>query len=383
MIARTARHLILFFIAILIVTNPKWSDAQSTSAAYDTIGLISNSAVWTLNFDTSLLDPQGMARAPDGPWRVADEGSGRVTPYNGDGVSFPGLSKLVVFMSENPAKIYDYPAPVGIVHNGTQDFELAPDHPAEFLVATRDGTIEGWNGDLYRDSAVLVVDNSPEAAYTGIAIAPAEYGNRLYAANFSQNRIDVFDGDYSLLLLPVHAFTDPGIPDGFAPFNIQNINDLLYVAYAAQAADPRHAASGEGTGYVAVFDMEGEIVLRLEQGPWMNAPWGIAQAPASFGEYGNHLLVGNSGSGRIATFDQKSGLFTGFLLTRGGTPITIPGLHGIGFGNDGLAGPSGTLYFTAGFRGSEPNIFGAIQPVALQTGLASDTLTGAPDSSLY
>ncbi len=374
----------LFFISMLIAASPKWSDAQSTSAAYDAINLISNSAIWTLNFDTSLLNPQGMARSPDGPWRVADEGRGRVTPYNGDGVSFPGLSPLIISIPENPGRRYDYPAPVGIVYNGTKDFELAPDHPAEFLVATRDGTIEGWNSDVYRDSAVLVVDNSADAAYTGIAIAQAEDGNRLYAVNFRQNRIDVFDGDFSLLLLPVHAFTDPGIPDGFAPFNIQNINNLLYVTFAAQAVDPRHAASGEGAGYVDVFDTEGELVMRLEQGPWMNAPWGIAQAPDRFGEFGNHLLVGNSGSGRIAAFDEESGLFAGFLPARGGTPIIIPGLHGLGFGNDGLAGPSDTLYFTAGFRNGEPNLFGAIKPAAApQTGPAPDSLTGPAGSSLY
>jgi uncharacterized protein (TIGR03118 family) len=379
-----ARHLMLFFISILIVTNPKWSDAQSSSAAYDTTGLISNSAVWTLNFDTSLLDPQGMARAPAGPWRVADEGRGRITPYNGDGVSFPGLSPLIISIPENPGRRYDYPAPVGIVYNNTKDFELAPGLPAQFLIATRDGTIEGWNSDLYRDAAVLVVDNSSDAAYTGIAIAQAEDGNRLYAANFRQNRIDVFDANFSPLLLSAHAFTDTALPEGFAPFNIQNINNSLYVTFAAQAADSRHAASGEGSGYVDVFDAEGELVMKLEQGPWMNAPWGIAQAPDRFGEYSSHLLVGNAGSGRIAAFDEESGLFTGFLSTREGTPIIIPGLHGLGFGNDGLAGPSDTLYFTSGFRGSEPNIFGAIKPeVALQTGPAPDSQSGPAASTLY
>jgi uncharacterized protein (TIGR03118 family) len=380
---RFAWHLMLFFITILIVTGPKWSDAQSPSA-YDTIGLMSNSAVWTLNFDTSLLDPQGMARTPDGPWRVADEGKGRVTPYNGDGVAFPGLSQLVVFLSANPAKIYDEPAPMGIVYNDTKDFELAPDHPAEFLVATRDGTIEGWNGDVYRNSAVLVVDNSPDAAYTGIAIAQTEGGTRLYAANFRQSRIDVFDGAFSPLLLPVHAFTDPAIPDGFSPFNIQNINNFLYVTFAAQAADPRHAAAGERSGYVTVFDAGGKLVMRFEQGPWMNAPWGVAQSPDRFGEYGSHLLVGNSGSGRIAAFDQNTGLFAGFLLTRGGAPVTVPGLHGLGFGNDGLAGDSDTLYFTAGFRNGEPNIFGAIRAVAaVQRGPVLDMATGPAASPLY
>jgi uncharacterized protein (TIGR03118 family) len=133
-----------------------------------------------------------------------------------------------------------------------------------------------------------------------------------------------------------------------------------------------------------VFDTEGELVMRLEQGHWMNAPWGIAQAPDRFGEFANHLLVGNSGSGRIAAFDEKNGLFTGFLLRRGGAPIIIPGLHGLGFGNDGLAGPSDTLYFTSGFRGSEPNIFGSIKPAATpQTEPAPDTLTGPAATSRY
>jgi uncharacterized protein (TIGR03118 family) len=374
----------LFFISLLLMTSPKWSAAQSTPAVYDTIGLISNSAVWTVNFDTSLLDPQGMARAPDGPWRVADEGKGRVTPYNGDGVSYPGLSQLIVSLTENPGRTYGNPTPVGIVYNDTKYFELAAGFPAEFLVATRDGTIEGWNSDLSRGSTVLVVDNSTDAAYTGLAIAQATEGTRLYAANFGQNRIDVFDAAFNPILPAEHAFTDPAIPDGFSPFNIQNINNSLYVTFASRAADTRYAASGEGSGLVAVFDAGGELVMRFEQGPWMNAPWGVAQAPDTFGEYGNYLLVGNSGSGRIAAFDQNTGLFAGFLLTRGREPVTVPGLHGLGFGNDGLAGRSDTLYFTAGFRDGEPNIVGAIRPAAArQTGLAPDMLSGPVVSPLY
>jgi uncharacterized protein (TIGR03118 family) len=374
---KSAQALALFLV-VFSVSNSKWSDAQSTPAAYDAIGLSSNSAVWTLNFDTSLVSPRGMARAPDGPWLVADEGRGRVTPYNGAGVSFPGLfSPLVISMTETPGRRYDYPAPVGIVYNDTKDFKLAPDTPAQFLVATRDGNIEGWNSAVYPGSSVLLVNNSADAAYTGITIAQAQDGNRLYVANFNQNRIDIFDGDFYLRLLPVHAFTDPSIPDGFAPFNIQNINNLLYVTFAAQAGDSRHAAKEEGSGYVDVFDTGGELVMRLEHGPWMNAPWGIAQAPGKFGEYSHHLLVANVGSGRIATFDRNSGLFTGFLLIRGGTPISIPNLHGLGFGNDGLAGSSDTLYFTSGSGSSEPNLFGAIIPAySPQAELPPDAAAG-------
>ena len=366
MTARTARLLLLILISIFIAVNPTWSIAQSPPAVYDVFSLISNSPAWTVNFDSSLLDPQGMARAPDGPWLVADEGTGRVTPYNGDGVSFPGLSPLIIYLPGDPGRIYEHPAPVGIVYNDTKDFELAPALPAQFLVATRDGTIEGLNSDLSRDSAVLVVDNSSGAAYTGITIAQAADGNRLYAANFHQNRIDVFDSDFNPLPLSAHAFTDPAAARELAPYNVQNINNLLYVTFAARIIDPRNAAAREGSGSVIVFDTEGELVMRFEQGPWMNAPWGIVQASDKFGDYSNHLLVGNAGSGRIATFDPNSGLFTGYLVTRRGSPITVQGLHGLGFGNDGPAGPSDTLYFTSGFQGGEPNVFGAIKQVLQQ-----------------
>jgi uncharacterized protein (TIGR03118 family) len=375
--AHVLKLLLLVFV-LSALSDPTWSDAQSPPPAYDAIGLISNSAVWTLNFDTSLVGPRGMTRAPDGPWQVADEGRGRVTPYNGAGVSFPGLtSPLSIFMADDPTRRYDYAAPVGIVYNDTKDFKLALDLPAEFLVATRDGTIEGWNSTTYADTAVLLVDNSASAAYTGIAIAHTRDGNRLYAANFHQNRIDVFDGDLSPLLLSAHAFTDAAIPAGFAPFNIQAINNLLYVTFAAEAFDSRHAAAGEGLGYVEVFDTEGEIVMRLEHGPWMNAPWGITRASERFGGYGGHLLVANAGSGRIAAFDQNSGLFTGFLLDRGGAPITISGLHGLGFGNDGPAGLSTTLYFTSGSGSSGPNFFGAIVPaITTRPELPPDAASG-------
>jgi uncharacterized protein (TIGR03118 family) len=381
---RNTRLFMLFFMLVLVVTDPQRSDAQYQPAPYEKTDLVSNGSIWTPNVDSSLVDPQGLARTHDGPWWVADEERARVTLYTGEGVSYPGLSPFVVFIPESPANIYDDPAPVGIVYNESNDFELAPDLPARFLVATRDGTIVGWSSDLYRVGAVLVVDNSPDAAYTGIAIARTREGNRLYAANFRQKRIDVFSAGFSPLLLPVHAFTDPALPGGFTPFNIQNINNLLYVTFAAPGSDSRHPVPGEGSGYVDVFDSAGELVMRIEPGPWMNAPWGIVQAPEGFGEYGGHLLVGNAGSGMIATFDGNSGLFTGFLSAQGGSPIIIPGLHGLGFGNDGLAGPSDTLYFTSGFRGSKPNIFGAIRTEFVPgTGPAPGPLTGPAASSPY
>ncbi len=381
---RNTRLLILFFMLVLVTTIPQRSDAQYQPTSYEKIDLVSNGSFWTPNVDSSLADPQGLARAHDGPWWVVDEERARITLYTGEGVSYPGLSPFVFFIPQNPGGIYSDPAPVGIVYNYSEDFELAPDIPARFLAATRDGTIVGWSSDVYRYGAVLVVDNSPEAAYTGIAIARTQEGYRLYAANFHQKRIDVFSAGFSPLLLPVHAFTDPALPEGFAPFNIQNINNLLYVTFAAPGSDMRHAAPGEGRGYVDVFDSGGELVMRLEPGPWMNAPWGIAQAPIEFGEYGGHLLVGNAGSGMIAAFDENSGLFTGFLSAQEGGPIVIPGLHGLGFGNDGLAGPSDTLYFTSGFRGSKPNIFGAIRTgFASGAGPSSGPLSGSAAFSPY
>ncbi len=94
----------------------------------------------------------------------------------------------------------------------------------------------------------------------------------------------------------------------------------------------------------------------------MNSPWGVVLAPDDFGKFSNHVLVGNFGSGRIAAFDPANGNFQGLLRGRQGTPITIDGPWGLGFGNDATAGPANTLFFAAGINDESDGLFGTLTP---------------------
>jgi uncharacterized protein (TIGR03118 family) len=246
------------------------------------------------------------------------------------------------------------------VYNGTDDFELAQGEPARFIVVTRDGTVAAWSGYADRPEAALVADNAPEAAYTGATIAAVGGENRLFAANFRQGRVEAFDGDFRPVMLEEGAFTSSLIPRGYAPFNVQAVGGRIYVAFAEPVPGGRDALSGEGLGFAAVFDTEGNLITFLEPGPWMNAPWGITSAPEGFGVHGGRVLVSNHGSGRIAAFDPVDGRFKGYITGPAGTPLEIPGLRGLGFGNDGLAGPRDVLYFTAGSPDGWFGLFGAV-----------------------
>jgi uncharacterized protein (TIGR03118 family) len=334
--------------------------AEGAGKQYGRTDLVSNVAGRMFLTDSNLADPWGMARGPEGPWWVADGGKGRVTLYTGEGVRFPALSPLAIDVPVNPGGIHDYSTPSGIVYNGTDDFELAPGEPARFIVVTRDGTVTGWSGYEDRNEAALVADNAPYAAYTGATIVAVRGKNRLFAANFRQGRVEVFDEDFSPMMLDEGAFTSPLIPRGYAPYNVQTIGDRIYVTFAAPDDDGRDALPGEGLGYAAAFDTEGTLITLLEPGPWMNAPWGIALAPEKFGDHGGRVLVANHGSGAIAAFDPGTGRFRDYLAGPAGTPLEIYGLRGLGFGNDGLAGPSDVLYFTAGSPDGRFGLFGAV-----------------------
>ncbi len=196
------------------------------------------------------------------------------------------------------------------------------------------------------------------AIYKGLAIASIGSRNLLYAANFNAGTIDVFDGHFGPATVS-GSFFDPGIPAGFAPFDIQTLQSLLFVTYAKQDEHKKDDVAGPGNGFVDVFTTEGDLVRRFASHSSLNSPWGLAIAPADFSEFSNDLLVGNFGDGRINAFDLQTGKFRGQLRQRN-TPITIDGLWALGFGNDANAGSSRTLFFTAGPDDEEHGLFGSI-----------------------
>jgi uncharacterized protein (TIGR03118 family) len=279
---------------------------------------------------------------------VVDNGTGLSTTYAPDGTP---LSLVVTIPpplgAEGPA------APTGIVRNDTADFVISEDTTsdrARFLFATEDGTISGWSPNVDVANAILVVDRSEdEAVYKGIAIASTEDGNFLYATDFHNGVVDVFDGDFNFL----GSFTDPDIPAGFAPFGIRLIDGVLFVTYAKQLPpENRDDQAGPGNGFVVTFSPDGGVLaLFAAHGP-LNSPWGLSVAPRGFAGFSRGaLLVGNFGDGRINAYDLRTAKFLGQLIDRTGQPLVIDGLWGL---TVRPVGPTGNtrggplLYFTAG-----------------------------------
>jgi len=342
--------------------------AQVSAQHYKQTNLVSDVPGLAPVTDPNLVNPWGLIASGASPWWVADNGTGVSTLYNGAGVK-QGLTVTVATALGNPNPA----TPTGIVFNGSSDFQLVPGLPttaARFIFVTEDGTISGWNPTVAPTASVLKANNAGSAVYKGATIAQAGGINFLYVANFFNGSIDVFNTNYAQVKLPAGAFTDPNLPEGFAPFNVQNIGGDVYVTFAKQDADKHDEVAGRKLGYVDAFDANGTLLQRFENGPWMNAPWGLALAPSGngFGKSSGKLLVGMFGSGQIATFDPASGEFEGLLRDRHGKPIQIDGLWALRFGNGGGAGPVTTLFFTAGIDDEAHGLFGTITPIPKKNG---------------
>src|SRR6185369_537406 len=239
--------------------------------------------------------------------------------------------------------------------------------PAAFIFVSEDGTVSGWNPNVpppAPSAAAQVGTTVAGAIYKGVAIGNNGTENLLYAANFHAGTIDVFDTDFDAKTLSGH-FTDPNLPKGYAPFNVQNIGGTLYVSYAKQDADKEDEVAGAGKGFVDRFDTNGHLLSRLFSGGVLNAPWGVAKAPSNFGRFSNDVLIGNFGDGRISAFKVDShgrGQFQGFLQGASGRPVEIDGLWALGFGNGTTAGDANSLYFTAGPDDESHGLFGKLAP---------------------
>jgi len=252
-------------------------------------------------------------------------------------------------------------APTGIAFNGTTDFQLATGKQAFYLFATEDGTISGWNPTVNATNAIIKV-NAPGSLFKGIAIGRMNARNVVYAANFSNGTVDVFDESFRTVPLNSGVFQDSLLPPGFAPFNVQNVDGSIFVTFAMQNEDKEDDIAGPGLGYVDKFTPEGALLMRLDHGRWMNAPWAVVHAPGNFGKLSQQLLVVQFGSGQIAAFDAESGKFQGMMESPDGNPVTIEGLWGLNFGNGASAGPQNMLYFAAGITGERHGLFGTLAP---------------------
>jgi uncharacterized protein (TIGR03118 family) len=356
------RAAVLCSVAIVAASMASVSAAHADDPgpnAYHVTRLVADQPGVAMHTDPHLINAWGLVAGPATPWWVADNETDVSTLYDGAGNMIP----LVVSVAG---------APTGTVFNGGPGFVVSHggfSGPSIFLFATEAGKIRGWNPGVTPPSpstkAFFVAGRAwAGAVYKGLAIATGSEGPLLYATDFHNGRVDVFNDTFQR----VHrkAFVDPNIPDSFAPFGIQALGGNIWVTYAKQDAARKDDVAVPGGGFVDEFTPAGALVARIvvagKRNAPPNAPWGLALAPSDFGVFAGDLLVGNFGNGRISAYLNRSGnwVYKGQLRHADGAPIEIDGLWAIAFGNGAAAGPTNTLYFLSGPNEEKDGLFGSI-----------------------
>jgi uncharacterized protein (TIGR03118 family) len=316
--------------------------------------------------DPSLQNAWGLALSPTSPLWVSDNNTGLATVYSiGAGGTTAKKVALTVTLPGGRASTDDGASPTGQVFNPTTGFVVtskAGSGPGLFIFSSESGQISAWNpvADPVTGGASTgqVEFSSPTAVYKGLTIASTSQGTFLYASNFHDGTVDVFNSQFQLVHLP-GQFRDPFLPRGYAPFGIQEINGFIYVTYALQDRARHDDVAGPGHGFIDVYTNDGFLVRRLASGGALDSPWGLAVAPAGFGPFGGQLLVGNFGDGLIHVYNPRSGRFEGVLLDEQHRPIWIGGLWALQFGTASTGG-TGTLLFSAGINHENDGLVGSI-----------------------
>lgn len=325
------------------------------------------------NIDANLVNPWGIS-IPTGPffaW-IANNHTQTSTLYDGNGKPQPVPPSVVSFAASGGGVSFD---PTGIVFNSSTtatDFTVtagAKSGASNFIFDGEGGQIAGWSQAVDPAHAITKYTDTTGAVYKGLAIAKNGSNYFLYAADFHNNKIDVFAADFTKQTTSATAFTfaDTSIPAGYAPFGIQAIANgaagatQIYVTYAQQLAPANHDnIDGAGLGYVDIYDTNGKLIKQLVAAGALDAPWGIALAPADFGTLSNAMLVGNFGDGKINAYDPATGVVIGSVNDSTGKAITTPGLWGIAFGNNANSQPHNTLFFAAGTNNEANGSYGRI-----------------------
>jgi uncharacterized protein (TIGR03118 family) len=357
-----------------------------TTNNYRQTNLVSDLSGFAQIQDPNLVNPWGLAFSGNSPFWTSNQGSGTATLFSGD-VNGGPLSKvaLTVTIPGTPAGLN-----TGIVFNPTNDFVITSGggtSKANFIFATLNGNIVAWRAG----TVASIVATQAGHVYTGLAISAttaAATPNFLYAADFKNKKIDVYDKNFAPVTL-AGTFTDtgaPAIPADFSPFNVQNLGGALYIAYAKVNPASGDDLPGVGNGFVSKFDLNGNFLSRVVSNGPLNSPWGMTIAPAGFGAFPGALLVGNFGDGEINAFNLTTGALLGGLNNEAGTPIIIPKLWAIAFGNGGGGGDTGALYFNAGFDDENHGLFGSLRPAlasstAIQFAVATSSVSETAGSA--
>ena len=310
--------------------------------------------------DPNVHNAWGLARSDTSPWWIANNGTDTTSVYTGAGaiVKVGGLNAQGV-----PGD------PTGAVFSGIDgQFEVGTTaspttlDKSNFIFDAEDGTISAWR--LGSSAALVTVPATPGTEFKGLAISNGPSGPRLYATDFGNGRVDVFDGGWNLITAP-GAFVDKKLPKGFAPFGIQTIGSRVFVTYGIQG-EGGDEVDKPGAGLVDVYDLDGKFLQRVASHGTLNAPWGLAHAPSDWGRASGDLLIGNFGDGRIHPFKEGKKwhfLPEGALRGEDGKKLKIDGLWALEFGNTGSNGDTHTLFFTAGPNDEDDGLFGTIKPV--------------------
>ncbi|HEY4051661.1 MAG TPA: TIGR03118 family protein [Acidobacteriaceae bacterium] len=342
--------------------------------------------------DPLLVDDWGLARASNKSWWANDNDTGVSTLYNGAGAKNP----LVVTIPPVDPQKSTKGSPTGIISSGsTTDFLIGSGQAAQFVFATHDGGIAAWNPNVAisqgasapSTNAVLVVKNTDGSAYTGLTSGVINGKTFLYAANFTKERIDIFDSAFHRVDLSENSdnqfgfddlrnirqnqpFIDNELPAHYSPFNVQAIGPNIVVAFGLHVDGQNIAQGGPGLGFVDIFSSSGQLLTRLEHNDNENAPWGITLAPLDFGLFSHDLLIGQFGGGVIAAYDIATGKFEGLLQDPSGKPIVIPGVWALSPGNitpdnlDPAGSPAAEVYFSA--RNNGKGLFGRLTAVSAE-----------------
>jgi uncharacterized protein (TIGR03118 family) len=346
-------HLLGLAVALALVSVPALAKDNDKSEGYSQTNLVSDLPGLAQLQDTNLVNPWGISFSATSPFWISDNGSGLSTLYavTNDASGAPTVAKLGLQVT-----IPGDGVPTGQLFNNTGAF-----NGDIFIFAGEDGTISGWRGALGTSAELLV--SRTNAVYKGITLVTNTGTPLLLLANFREGTVDIYDTNLNLM-----QFTDTNAPAGYAPFNVQNVGGFVFVTFAMQDAAKHDDVAGAGNGLIDVFNLNTGTFHRFATGKnagghlkAINSPWGVALAPAGFGQLGDELLVGNFGSGTIMAF-EADGDFDGLLEDTHHHALTIDGLWGLAFGNGGRAGVPDALYFTAGLNGEADGLFGSIVP---------------------
>lgn len=300
--------------------------------------------------DPNLVNAWGISYSPTSPFWISDNGTGVTTVYRvnpaTDAPTKLGLTVTIPGDGSVTGQAFNSGAGAGAFNHDN------------FLFVSEDGTVSGWRGALGATAETLQLGSSANI-YKGTTLVTMSGHSYLYSANFATGKIDVMKGDAGAPTL-TGTFTDPTLPSGYAPFNVQALNGHIFVTYAQHVSGSGDEADGAGLGYVDEFDTNGNLIARIASQGVLNAPWGLAIAPAGFGIFAGDLLVGNFGDGHIDAFDLTTMAFEGVLRDMNGNPLSIEGLWGLFPGNGGGAGNAGELYFSAGPAGESQGLFGSL-----------------------